>query len=402
MPTDAPPSVSQRLAGLLVLALLVGTTNGLSRIAMPFFAAHVGAQAWQVGLVGGLGYAGMLLLSLPMGALMERHGGRRLFVRGTAAAAALYLLVLPQVHAAWPAIAGAGLLGLLLPFRVLPVQTEFLHLLPQLDPSRAGWNRAANMLGMFLIGPTLAAALVAALGFALTFVIVALMLLGAVLVGRRALDGDGETLPQDAALSLWARMRAQLSLLAERRDLRRAMGYDLLVQMAVAYFVVFVIVLGVRRFGLSVPAAAGLVTLQGVVYVLTLFLGGRLLDGHGEDRRYAIAFACLLGCTLAIGFAGVPALLWLGAALLGLGLGVQSLTSVTRFAALMQHHGRGRVSGLISLAPPAGGVIGAVLGGVLSQHFGPQAGFRVLALAFALALGWVGWRARAGASRLRG
>src|SRR5690242_15815270 len=62
------PPKSPPILGLLVLGMMVGTVNGLNRVAMPLFAASLGAQRWQVGIVGGLGYFGILLLALPMGA----------------------------------------------------------------------------------------------------------------------------------------------------------------------------------------------------------------------------------------------------------------------------------------------------------------------------------------------
>ena len=48
----------------------------------------------------------------------------------------------------------------------------------------------------------------------------------------------------------------------------------------------------------------------------------------------------------------------------------------------MQLFGRGRVGGLTSVAPTAGGMVGAVGGGVLSQQLGIEAGFGVLAVLF--------------------
>ena len=95
-PPDAagsPAAGSPPLASLLALGMLVGTVNGLSRVAMPLFAASLGAQSWQVGIVGGLGYAGILLLALPMGAWIDRHGSRPLFLRGVVLAALAYLLL---------------------------------------------------------------------------------------------------------------------------------------------------------------------------------------------------------------------------------------------------------------------------------------------------------------------
>ncbi|WP_437618725.1 hypothetical protein [Sorangium sp. So ce1151] len=78
----------------------------------------------------------------------------------------------------------------------------------------------------------------------------------------------------------------------------------------------------------------------------------------------------------------------MGAVLLGLGLGVQHLTSVNRFAALTAELGRGRVGGLFSLSGPAGSLIGAVAGGSLEQRFGLLSGFRVLAALYAVLMVW--------------
>jgi uncharacterized membrane protein YfcA len=49
----------------------------------------------------------------------------------------------------------------------------------------------------------------------------------------------------------------------------------------------------------------------------------------------------------------------------------------------MQRHGRGRIGGLSSLAPTAGGITGAVAGGVVSQHLGTEAGFLLLGVGHA-------------------
>jgi MFS family permease len=159
-------------------------------------------------------------------------------------------------------------------------------------------------------------------------------------------------------------------------------------QVAMSYFTVFVILIAIRRFGMSAQQAAGLVTLQGASFVLTLLIGGSLVLAWREGTRYCTAFAILLCAELLLANAPGPAVLWAGALLLGLGLGLQHLTSVTRFATLAQELGRGRVGGLFSLAGPSGGLVGAVLGGLLSQHFGMAAGFHVLVLLFVAQLCW--------------
>jgi MFS family permease len=377
----AEPSPAARLTGLLTLALVVGTVNGLSRVALPLYAASLGAQAWQVGLTGGLGYFGVMMLSLPIGAWIDRHGSRALFTGGVLAAA-LLMLVMPWLNQPWLAVAGTAVLGLVLPFRTVPAQTEFLMLLPRLSPSKAGWNRAAHTMGLFFLGPAASAAVIAGLGFTSVFELASAGLLVGFLVGRRALTGRTPTPTAVPHESLWRRVQAQFAMVARHAEMRRTMLIDCLTQMAVAYFVVFALVLAVRRFGMPLQAAAGLVTLQGALFVATLFLGGRWLSQRTQEWQYLLAFVLIGAQGLLFGLGTGPAALWLGAALMGLGVGLQGLTSTSRFAQLMQEHGRGRVGGLTSVAPTAGGMVGAVGGGLLSQQLGTEAGFRVLALLF--------------------
>lgn len=390
---DALSPAQQRLPGQLGLALLVGMVNGVHRVAMPLYASALGAAAWQVGLVGGFGYSGLLLLAMPMGAWIDRHGGRPLFTVGAAVAAVLFVL-LPVWPSAWAALAGALLLGLALPFRVVPIHTEFLALLPRLSPAMAGWNRAAQTLGMFLLGPALAAALIAAQGFGLVFRLAAAGMLVALWLGRRVLGADGHTPGPLAHAPLGERLRAQAALLRGHADLRHNLLVEFLTQLAVAYFVVFGLVLATRVHGMPVQAAAGLVTLQGAVFVAVSLAGGVLLARCGHEARYLLAFAMLLAHCLTYGLAWGPRGLWLGAVWMGLGAGVQALASVTRFAELMARHGRGRVGGLSSLGAPAGGLVGAVGGGLLSQRLGPAAGFQLLAAVYAVLCVWQGWRWR--------
>lgn len=395
-PDGARAPAGRLLAGLLLLAALVGTINGLSRVAMPQFAAALGAPAWQVGLVGGLGYAGMLMLALPLGTWIDRHGSRRLFGIGVLVAAALYGM-LTQVRQPWQAVVVAALLGMALPFRVIPSHTEFLALLPRLSASRAGWNRGANTVGMFFAGPTLAAALIAGPGWNVTWAAVALGLLLAWAVGRQVLQGPPAADEGPADLAWHARLHAQWRLVAGDVELRRTMAFDLLAQMVVAYFVVFVILLATRRFGMPLAAAAALVTLQGGGFVAVLLGGGGVVMRLAETRRYQLAFGALAlqGWLCALGN-GTWAL-WTGAALLGLGLGLQGLSSTTRYAECMQRHGRGRIGGLASIGPPAGGVLGAVGGGVVSQRWGVEVGFGLLGLACTLLVAWLLLRPQAAA-----
>jgi len=399
LPTDpdASPSSTRRLPylpALLSLGLMVGTINGLSRVAMPLFAASRGAQAWQLGIVGGLGYMGVLLMALPMGAWIDRHGSRTMFLRG-ALVAALFYLLLPLLQGPWAVIAGAGLLAFALPFRTVPIQTEFLAMLPTLGPAKAGWNRAAFMLGLSFIGPAVSAAVLSSLGFTPLFLMVSATLLLAFVVGRRVLVRRSGVAGQPGDAPLHVRVAGQIALLRGDAEVRRTMLIDCIAQMSVAYFVVFAIQMAIHRFGMTLQAAAGLITLQGALYVATLFGGGLLVPRWRDDLRYLLAFVLLLVQSLLYGFSAAPAGLWLGAALMGVGVGLQGVTSTTRFGELMRRLGRGRIGGLTSLAPTTGGIVGAVAGGVISQHFGYEAGFLLLGIAHAAMCALHGRRLRA-------
>lgn len=369
----------------MLLGVLVGTTNGISKVSLPLYAAALHASPWQIGLVGGLQFAGMLLLSLPLGALIDRHGSRALFRFGAIASTVLYLSGLTQVSEPWQLIACVMLLGLFNPFRMVPTQTEFLHILPRLGPGKAGWNRAAHTLGMFFVGPSLGAALLGWVGFQHTFVVVAAGMLVSLAVGNHVLRAAAPGC-NDHGAPLRERMLGQLRVVLERAQLRRTMVIEFCGQMAMSYFTVFIVLLGIRQFGMGTQEAAGLLTLQGALFVATLFGGGILLAAWREEARYGLAFSLLFVHEALLCAPQHKAQLWLSAGLLGLGLGTQHLTSVTRFGALMHELGRGRVGGLSSLAGPSGGLTGAVLGGLLGQQFGLLAGFRLLALVYALQL----------------
>jgi len=219
---------------------------------------------------------------------------------------------------------------------------------------------------------------VSSLGFTPLFLLVAATLLLAFIVGRRVLLRRSGVAGSEHDAPLHVRIRAQMRLLRDDDDFRRTMLIDGLAQMSVAYFVVFAIQMALHRFGMSLQAAAGLITLQGALYVATLFIGGTLVARWRIEWRYAVAFVMLLAQSLLYGLGGHAAELWLGAALMGIGAGLQGVTSTTRFAELMRRYGRGRIGGLSALAPTTGGILGAVAGGVVSQHFGIETGFLLL------------------------
>lgn len=388
------------LLGFMLVGVLAGTSNGVAKVVLPLYAASLHADAWQIGLVGGLQFSGMLLLSMPVGGLIERHGSRTLFRFGGLAGGLLFLLGFRTMTEPWQLIVGVVCFGLLNPFRMVAVQTEFLHLLPRLGAGKAGWQRASHSLGMFFVGPMLGAQLLSWVDYRGVFVAVALGLFATVAIGDRVLSDAPSGKGRDTT-PLLRRVRAQLGIIASRAQLRESMLFEFCGQTAMSYFTVFVVLVAIRMFQRSVAEAASLVTTQGAIFVLTLLLAGSVLAPLRDELRYLIAFTLLLATELLLSSPSGPTALWIAAALLGLGLGVQHLTSVQRFAALTAELGRGRVGGLFSLSGPAGGLLGAVSGGVLTQHFGLLSGFRVLAVLYTVLTVWQLRRVIAGVPTVR-
>jgi MFS family permease len=379
---------SRYLMGFMSIGVLAGISNGISKVALPLFAAHLHASSFQIGLVGGLQFAGTLLLSLPIGALIDQYGSRSLYRFGGLGGAVLYLVLFPYFSMPWQLVFGVICFGLVNPFRMVTTQTEFLCLLPQLGLSKAGWQRGAHTLGMFFIGPLLGAFLIDRFGFADTFRLVSVGLLVTVLIGNRVMSSISAPGSGAECLPFLRRLLEQYRIVAARPDVRQSMLIEFFGQLGVSYFNVFIVLIAIRHFDMPTQMAAGLISLQGALFVLTLFMGGGLLARFRDPVRYVFAFSLVLAGELVLSSPPAALWLWVGAALLGLGVGTQHLTSLGRFAALAHEHGRGRVGGLFSFAGPAGGLIGAVAGGLLNQYFSPFAGFQVMALLYVFQLAW--------------
>lgn len=380
--TGAAPSGNRYLAGFMTLGLLAGIANGTAKILLPLYAASLHASRAQIGFVGGLQFLGLLLLSLPIGSMLGRVGSRRMFRIGAVGGAIVYAVLFPLAESPWQLIACVALFGMFNPMRMVTTQTEFLRLVHTVDPRRAGWNRAAHSAGMFFLGPMLGAAVLTWLGFVAAFQLSAVALLVCVLIGDRIL-ASLPAQPFTPSRTFREHVRGFVRMLSEERELRKNLAIELAGQMAMTYFSVFVVLIATQKLNLGAQAAAGLVTLEGACFVLTLFSLGALVQRLAEQHRYRLSFATIALSQACFMSASAAWMLTAGAVLLGVGLGFLHLTLIGRFAALARDLGRGQVGGLFTMTGPLGGILGASAGGLAAQHFGLLAGFHVLFALFA-------------------
>jgi MFS family permease len=380
---ETAPSGNRYLAGFMTLSLLAGIANGTAKVLLPLYAASLHASRTQIGIIGGLQFLGLLLLSLPIGTLLGRVGSRTMFRVGAIGGAAVYALLFPLVSLPWQLIACVILFGIFNPMRMVTTQTEFLHLLHTVDSRKAGWNRAAHTSGMFFLGPMLGATVLTALGYAAAFQLSAIALLVAVLIGDRILASLPAQTPAQT-YSLREHARGFVTLLKTHRELRTNLFLEFVGQVTMTYFSVFVVLMAIQKFQLGAHAAAALVTVQGACFVFALVTFGALVERLSQPARFGLAFALMALSQACFMAATGYGMLVAGALLLGIGLALQHLATVGRFAALARELGRGRIGGLSTISGPFGGIVGAVLGGLVAEHLGLAVGFRILFVIFAL------------------
>lgn len=373
-----PDDVAASLRNFLLVAMIGGTSVGFAKIAMPLMALALGADAMEIGWVGGMQSLGMLLMGIPVGILVDRFGPRRFFIAGGLTGALVYA-ALPFARTPFQLLLGALLAGLCVPLRMVPNQSVFLGVVSSLQPARVGWFRAAHMSGMHLTGPLAGGLIAGTLALNAVFVgISALHLvtltLGAGLFKRgrfgatRGGRGNQASAPVAAHPMQWVMEALQGPALV-----------DFFSQIAFSYFGIFGVVIAVQVLHFSPTGAAGLIAASGICFIAVLMCGGSLPSERGQ-------FGPLLGAmaaTILLGQGGQPYAFVLGALCLGTALGFMQLANLHQYAGLGQKHGAGKVAGMIALAGPAGGLCGAVIGGMISHRWGLFAMFNLLTLLFA-------------------
>ncbi|HWA72405.1 MAG TPA: MFS transporter [Polyangiaceae bacterium] len=371
-----------------VLASFMGTSVGMAQVSTSLYAVSLGASQAQLGLIAGAQSIGVVLVSLPIGMLVDRFGPARPFLAGTFLAGVTYALVPLFRSPSW-LLACTALVSFFMPLRFVSLNTVFFSQLAALGESKAGFYRGTHMLGMFLVGPALGALVVSRLGFAVSYWLIAAaflitLALAPIVFARYTLPPDGR--PFD----FWPRLRGQLDLMVRDRAIRNVSCVELSTQAAGAFFTFFVIVLAVKELKLSPNSASNLVGLKGSTYILALFVLGSLLKRLSK-LGYSASFITIALGLGAVGLARELPLLWSGALLLGLGLGSVQIATLTQYARLGARTGHGRISGMSALVGPSGGVLGNLVGGSLAKWVGLSQVFLLLASGFAVAA-WVSWR----------
>ncbi len=383
----------QFLLRFALLSSFMGISVGLAKFTTTLYALHLGAQGWWLAAIAGAQSVGILFMSLPVGFWVERIGPARLFVLGSLVMGAVYAAIPLLPHMLFLVVLTA-LISFVMPLRFVSLNTVFMAALERIGHARAGWQRGAHMAGMLLVGPLLAAAVVAWLGYAGSYWLVAAMFVVAAPLSASVLNQHSHAPPRAGAVRL--PMRQAVQLLWREPDIRALAMQECAIQAIHMYYAFYMVVIAVQELGLPALGAGTLVAVQGSAFVGTLIFLGPVMVWLGALRTVLWAVGAVIAAALLLAWASTTVWLWVGGAVLGAGLGLLQTHTLTQFAHVGARMGRGRVSGLSALAGPCGGFIGGLLGGTLGAVIGLQAVF----LLFVPVFGWLGWRALRERTRL--
>lgn len=366
------------------LSSVMGLSVGVAKVSTTLYALELGADEALLGLISGSQSIGVLLMSIPIGLLVDHLGPSRLFVLGSLVAGSLYM-ALPAVPSPVFLLACTTAISFFMPMRFVSLSTVFMHQLETVGEGKAGWYRATHMVGMFLLGPMIAAGLTKALGFSGTYRLIGLSFLITVLMSPIVFGRYTARSAHPRSLRL-SGVRSDLALLAQDVELRSVCLIEFAAQSINSFFMFFIIPIGVTVAHLTAAEASGLLAWQGVTFIFALFALGGLVGRVGHERVYLASFVLVPSALLLLGLSRDLMPLRAGGLLLGLGLGVLQIANLTRIARIGARAGPGKVAGLQALVGPSGGLFGSAVGGLVGRSLGLQSMFLLLSVFFGVLL----------------
>jgi len=353
---------------------------------LPFYVRSMGGSAETVGLILG-SFSLMQMIATPiLGRLSDRYGRRRVILLSLVGnASSMLLFAFAAEH---------SLLGWLFASRILAGATAGNLAACQAavadvtdGPTRAaGMGRIGAGIGLGLvIGPVLGSVLSPIHPIAPPLAAGALVLLDLVGVALFMPETRGIALPEDAGV-----------VVPDTRTLAQAIADPSILSVMAMYFLTFLCMTSVQvALPLLVNARLGWGAREvgqvfGLYGLMALIVQGGLIGRL--SRRFTTAHVLVMGAvSVGLGMAAIsdaqaPALLLLGVALAGFGVG---LTNPTLATLASQHAGRGRQGVILGVAQSSGGAartVGPVWSGMLFTRLGPGAPFVGGALAASLSL----------------
>jgi len=374
------PLTAKFMSSFVLLTIIAGLGVGVARVLISLYAVHLNASELQLGLISAAQNIGILLMALPIGVLIQRLGSLKVFSIGSVVGAVLYFLTPLQANA-WYLMILTALVSCFLPMRFVSINTVFLSNLKRLGPAKAGWFRGSHMMGFFLIAPALSVLLIEHFGYSGSFYCVALLFLGTLFFAPFCFQKVHQH-TQSTPSFQWRDVVAPLVLLKTHAPLRVICALEFLSSVANNYFGFFIVVIAIQSFALPESMAVMLLTTQGIIFVGSLFTLGGLAELVGYQKFYLIGLGLISSALLILALTPVTLWMWPASLMLGLGLGMLHIANFMSFAKVGEQTAMVKISPILALVGPTGGLFGGFLGAALGASIGLQNLFFPIGLAF--------------------
>ncbi len=373
---DNSPSPRSRI-GLCAANFFLAEVTG---VVMPFLAKFLAGRGWRddaIGFAAAVAGLGVLLMQTPAGLIVDRVRQRRALLASASLGVGVCYGLLPLLPARWwvidPFLFGAGaaqafftpLLGAL---ALALVGHAALHRTMGLTQ---GYNHAGN-----IAAAVSAMVLVSWLGTSAVFYAVfavsalaaaSVFLMRADDLNEERASGDGCGPPVGVRSLL--RQRPVLVLFAATALFHLANAP-----------VMPLVGLYIARLGGTDTQVAAVVLVAQVVMIPVALAAGWLCGRWGRKPVFAVGFLALPVRIFLYSLTDRPWVLVALQALDGIGAGIYGVVIAVICADLTRGKGRfNALQGLIATAQSAGGVVGPLVAGMVVQHLGFAAAFRVFA-----------------------
>lgn len=362
------------MAIYLTLALVFFGFVGVNaaRVVLTLYALELGALPATVGVLGGMFYVFPLLLSLPIGALADRHGSRGLLISGSVCGTVALLLPYFVRHVSAFYVA-ATLSGLSLAFFHVTLQNLMGVLSKPHERARNFSNFSLVGAVTSFVGPLVAGFSIDYAGYAAACLCIAALPLVSVIL----LLGWGRLLPAGNPASAGG-ASATLRTLTDREVLRM-LATSGLVQLGTDLFQFYLPIYGHAK-GLSASAiGAVLASFASAAFIVRFYLA-RLVQRVPPEKLLGWSFYMgALGFVL-VPFFGHAVMLASIAFVFGLGMGVGTpLTVMLMFSRSVEGRS-GQTLGLRLTSTNFVRVMAPVVFGALASAFGLPPVFWISAL----------------------
>ncbi len=360
------------IGSYLILNITSGTTAGAMQVAVPLYALSLHAALGDVGFIRGVSGLGMLLLVIPAGFLVDHYGAKRLFLVGGLCGT---LATCGLVFAASPGAIALlmGVAGLFAALKMTALNSSFFTNLQAMGIEKAGWFKGSMSIGLAFLGPLLGGCLVEMMDFGALFQLFAALTLVPIALVFFFHDDPPVRSLDDGGQSGLIRQLTEFRALLRQRSLYLPLLTECLSTALFATFSAFIVVIAVQSLHLQTTVASVLMSIEGGVFIVTVFAAGRLIRTLSQLQLYVLSVSVVVGGLFALAFAESFLALAGSTAILGLGLGLINLVVSSRIARIEGE--KGKIVGLFSAAIGVGISLGPMSGGVIGSWLGTSAIF---------------------------